>query len=106
MDGLGGGDEDGRTSYVREKLRGKRPVEDEPYSKRRKTSSSCHHEEGGVNIGGPTPHRRRRMVVSDSPNDNGAPMLPSLTPETLPVVTHAGAETKDAASMGGHSPCP
>ena len=103
-DGLGGGDEDGRTSYVREKLRGKQPIEDEPSSKRKKTSSSCHHEEGGVNIGGPTPHRRRRTVVLDSPNDNGAAMLPSLTFETLPLVTHAGAEMKDAASVGGHNP--
>ena len=36
----GAADEDEQSTYVREKLRGKRPVEQEPSSKRRKTARS------------------------------------------------------------------
>lgn len=46
------------------------------------------------------------MVVSDSPNDDGAAMLPSLTPEMLPLATQARADMKDAVSVGGLSPSP
>jgi hypothetical protein len=78
------GEEEGeRTAYVREKLQGKRPAEDEPSSRRKKTSSSSRRDEEGVNIGGPTPQRRRRLVVSDSSDDDGA-AIPLLQPLRWP----------------------
>lgn len=89
------GDKVERTSYVCEKLQGKWPVEDEPSPKRKKTSCSSYREEVGVHIGGPAPHRRWRMVVSDSSNDDGAVMPPPPTTKTPPPATHAGAETRE-----------
>jgi hypothetical protein len=64
------GDEVERYPYVWEKLRGKRPVEDELSPKRRKMSGSSLREAGGINIGDPTYPQRQRMSVSDSSNDD------------------------------------
>jgi hypothetical protein len=64
------GDEGEWSPYVWEKLRGKRPVEDELSPKRRKTSGSSLREAGGINIGDLACPQRRRMFVLDSSNDD------------------------------------
>ena len=44
---------DTRTEYVRKKLRGKRPADEEPSMKKRKIARPSRGEEGLVNIGEP-----------------------------------------------------
>jgi hypothetical protein len=74
---LGDEDEGEQTSYVHEKVQGKRLAGDEPSPKRKKTSSSSCHDEGGVSIGEAAPHQRQRMVVLDSSNDDEMVFPPS-----------------------------
>lgn len=58
-------------------------------------SSSSHREEGGVNIRGPAPPRRWRMVLLDSSDDDRAAMLPPSTTEMPSPATHAREKMRE-----------
>ena len=95
-------------SLVSEKVRGKRPVVDEPAQKRRKTASSHAHKPGGLSLGEDRAVRPPRTAVlewSDDDEDQSAPP-PSTTEVPVDRVTpkHRAGEsygqaTADAPAM-------
>ena len=89
------GGEDGRISYVHEKVWGKWLAEDKPSSKKKKTSSSSRREEGDVSIRSPAPHQRQKLVVLDLFDDDGVAMPPPSTPEMPPPPICAGIEMRE-----------
>lgn len=82
-------------TYIREKLWGKRPVEDEPSSKRRKAARSSHCEEGPISIGVSAQPRRWQMVLPDSSDDDETATLPPPSTETPTPAMPAGVETRE-----------
>lgn len=82
-----------RSSYVRKKLRGKRPTIKVPSPKRRKMVRASWGEEGLVNIGGSGQSWRRQMVLLDSSDDDGPAVPPPPSTEAPPLAVPASAET-------------
>ena len=69
-------------SQASEKIRGKRPVVDEPVPKRRKTASSHAHKAGGISLGEDRIVRPRRTTVLEwLDDDEDQSVLPPSTKE-------------------------
>ena len=101
MADLDDGDEDERTPYVCEKLRGKWPASEEPSPKRRKIAGSSHREERPVTIGASAQPRRLQVVLSSSSDDDEQAVPPSPRAVTLPPSMLARAETLERQQMWG-----
>jgi hypothetical protein len=84
LDNLDDKDEDERTSYVCEKLYGKRPAGKEPSPKIRKTIGLSHREERPMSIGATVQPRRRQMCVSSLSDDDG-PAAPPPPRVVMPL---------------------
>lgn len=69
------GDEDGRTSYARAKLQGKRPAMEEPAKKKQKPGRATGIPNEPVVIRGDNPRRRRQAVFQSSSEDDAPPLL-------------------------------
>jgi hypothetical protein len=91
---LGGGDENERTTHVREKHKGKQLIDEELSLKRKKSIGTCRREEGPVTIGATAPHRWWQMIVMSSSKDDGTEVHPTSRVAMPPVVTPGGIETR------------
>lgn len=91
--GIGG--DDAQTEHVYVKLRGKRPADEEPSAKTRKTVRPSWREEGPVSIGGSTQPQRRQMVLSDMFDDDEPEVAPPPSIEAPPLAVPTGAETRE-----------